>query len=1013
MDQKTAVRYKAEVVKEFREQLQVGLPVAGDEATLQTLRRQIKEGDVEVRLHTAHRLHAKLYLCHRDDTAAPRVAYIGSSNLTESGLRTQGELNVDVLDGDATSKLAGWFYDRWRDRLSIPVMPQLLEVLDESWASGILLDPYLVYLKMAYHLSKEARDGLVGYGLPASMQEELLEFQAAAVKIAAQIVTQRGGAMIGDVVGLGKTLVGTAVARLLQEENGYETLVVCPKNLTQMWEGYMHDYEVRGKVMSLSMVRKLLPEERRHRLVIIDEAHNLRNEKRLDHRALKTYISDNDSKVLLLTATPYNKDLSDLAAQLSLFLDGDTDLGIRPERAIAEVGELDFELACRGLTSTLSAFKRSDHLEDWQTLMSHYLIRRTRRFVEENYAYTDEDGRKFLSFGDGSVFYFPKRTPIPFDLQVAADDPVRPMLTDETLNAIRDLKLPRPKMGTYLKQAYEPTTPEDATLLADLREAARGNLAGFNRIMLFKRLSSSGPAFLASLRRHRLRNLVAVHALDNDLPVPVGSVSNALWPVGIDIDTDDLDDDGTLLRREGISPEVAYDRLDQARPSGVRWAPVEAFRDNFRKHLLEDADLIGQLLDRFGSWTPATDGKMNALQEVITSQHPNQKVLVFTEAADTARYVTDELRRRGVEDVELVTGNSENPTRTAHRFSPTSNRSRPKDIGGELRVVVSTDVLSEGQNLQDAHIVVNYDLPWALVKLIQRAGRVDRIGQTSPDVLLYSLMPSGRIEEEITLRGRIRERLAENAELLGSDEEFFGDEREREIIYGLYDESSNYMLAENVDDVDPVSLAYELWRHAEDHHPELAERASNLPNVVHSTRRVPKRRMRSGVLVHSQTVTGSDAFAFVGADGEQKRITAQEALTLAACDPSTPPLRRLDDHYELTAAAFDGPLRTPPGQTTGALQGIRGRVWQSLHAHMDTFADNLLFTVDDLRKAHDAINERPLRESATQTLANALKNRNPEDLAVLVVNLWRDSMLCIPPHATAEPTIICTMGFRV
>ena len=1014
MDQKTAVRHRADLVKEFREQLEVGLPVVGDETTLRTLRRQIKDGDVEIRLHTSHRLHAKLYLCHRDDTAAPRVGYVGSSNLTKSGLRTQGELNVDVLDGDATNKLSVWFNNRWEDRLSLPVTPHLVHVLDESWASGTLLHPYLVYLKMAYHLSKEAREGLISYGLPASMQKELLEFQAAAVKIAARIVTQKNGAMIGDVVGLGKTLVGTAVARLLQEENGYETLVVCPKNLTGMWEGYLHDYEVRGKVMSLSMVHKLLPEERRHRLVIIDEAHNLRNERRRDHRALKAYISDNDSKALLLTATPYNKELSDLAGQLSLFLDSDMDLGLRPERAIAEVGEVDFELACSGRTSTLGAFKRSEHLEDWQTLMSHYLIRRTRRFVEENYAETDSKGRKFLHFGDGTVFYFPKRLPVPVEREVKQNDPAWPMICDTTLNAIRDLKLPRPKMGTYLNPRHEPATPYEVKLLADLREAARGNLAGFNRIMLFKRLSSSGPAFLASLRRHRLRNLVAVHALDNNLPVPIGSVSNALWPVEIDIDGDDMDDDGALIQREGISPDLAYARLEAKKPRSVRWAPADAFVGRFRKHLLHDADLIGQLLDRFGIWTPETDGKINGLEELITRQHPNEKVLVFTEAADTANYVTEELHRRGIESVALVTGNSENPTRTARRFSPISNRSRPEELGGELRVVISTDVLSEGQNLQDAHIVVNYDLPWALVKLIQRAGRVDRIGQTSPEVVLYSLMPSNTLEGEITLRGRIRERLAENAELLGSDEQFFGDEREREIIHGLYDESSNYMLTDAVDDVDPVSMAYEIWRHAQDQHPELAQRASSLPNVVHSTRESPDRSGRSGVLVHSQTVTGSDAFAFVSPDGEQNRITAQEALTLAACDPATPPLRRLEDHYELTAAAFDGPLRTPPGQTTGALQGVRGRVWQKLHAHMDTFANNLLFTLADLRIAHDSINERPLRESATQTLAKALNERSPEDLAALVVNLWQDGMLCILPQTTTqtEPTIICAMGFR-
>ena len=399
VDNQTAERHRSDTVAEFRAQLEVGVPTAGDEAALRTLRSQIAAGDVEVRLHAAHRLHAKLYLCHRDDTAAPRVGYVGSSNLTAAGLREQGELNTDVLDGDATAKLAEWFEDRWNDRLSIPVEPAIVDIIEESWASEDQLDPYLVYLKMAYHLSKEAREGLIEYGLPASMQGKLLDFQAAAVKIAARIVMQKGGAMIGDVVGLGKTLVGTAVARLLQEEQGFETLVVCPKNLTAMWESYLHEHEVRGKVESLSMVHKTLPNARRYRLVIIDEAHNLRSDKRRDHGVLQSYIADNDSRTLLLTATPYNKALADLASQLSLFIRPDADLGLRPELAIAEIGAADFELRCNGLTSTLGAFKRSDRVGDWQALMSQYLVRRTRRSLRTTTRMTDEHGRRYLEFG--------------------------------------------------------------------------------------------------------------------------------------------------------------------------------------------------------------------------------------------------------------------------------------------------------------------------------------------------------------------------------------------------------------------------------------------------------------------------------------------------------------------------------------------------------------------------------------------------------------------------------------
>ena len=1020
-DNRTAARRRGEAVSEYRDQLQIGLPTEGDEAALRALLRQITAGDVQVRVHTAHRLHAKLYLCHRDDTAAPRVGYVGSSNLTVAGLREQGELNVDVVDGDATEKLARWFEDRWGDPFTVDAMPELAESLRESWIAEDQLDPFLVYLKTAYHLSKEAREGLIEYDLPASMQDKLLDFQAAAVKIAARIVMQKGGAMVGDVVGLGKTLVGTAVARLLQEEQGFETLVVCPKNLTDMWESYLHTYEVRGRVESLSMVHKTLPDARRYRLVIIDEAHNLRSDRRRDHGALRSYIADNDSRVLLLTATPYNKELGDLASQLSLFIRPDTDLGLRPERAIAEAGEADFELACGGLTSTLGAFKRSEHLGDWQALMSQYLVRRTRRFVEDNYATKDEQGRRYLEFGAGRRFYFPKRIAMPAERALTADDPAHAMASDDTLDSIRDLRLPRYRLGHYIDGGFEPSDPAERRLADDLVNSARGNLAGFTRVTMFKRLSSSGPAFIATLRRHRLRNLVAAHALDNSLPVPVGSVDNALWAAEADKDPEDSGEDGdaaALFDSDDDTAAAAYDKFRAKDPRAIRWAPRRMFTDDLADDLRHDAEVITDMLDRFGAWDAPRDGKVAALKSLLADRYPDAKVLIFTEAADTARYVWEELLRRGVEAVGVVTGDSENPTALAQRFSPESNRvvADGTPATDELRVLVSTDVLSEGQNLQDAHIIVNYDLPWAIVKLVQRAGRVDRIGQNSPEVLVYSLMPAESVEDEINLRGRIRERLGQNAQLLGSDETFFGDPTESQIISGVYDESSSHGLAgTGIDDVDPVSMAYEIWRHAETSHPDIAQRVKTLPNIVYSTKHTTGDAPRPGVLVHTQTVAGADAFAFVEPGGQAHRVTPQEALRLAACEPNTPSVSRLDDHHDLTAVALGGPLRAPTGRATSALQGVRRKVWRRLHDQMDSFTDNLMFTRADLEAAHDAMNERPLYESATQRLARAVRERSTDELAALVVDLHNDNRLCVPPTPDGtdnEPIIVCTMGLR-
>ena len=723
--------------------------------------------------------------------------------------------------------------------------------------------------------------------------------------------------------------------------------------------------------------------------------------------------------MLLLTATPYNKELGDLASQLSLFIRPDTDLGLRPERAIADVGEADFELACNGSTSTLGAFRRSEHLRDWQALMSQYLVRRTRRFVEDNYAETDGQGRRYLEFGTGRRFYFPKRTPMPSERTLTEDDPAHAMASDDTLDSIRDLLLPRYRLGDYISSRFEPSNPAERRLVDDLENSARGNLAGFTRVTMFKRLSSSGPAFIATLRRHRLRNLVAAHALDNGLSVPIGSVDNALWAAEADKDPEDSDEDsdGTaLFDSDDDTAASAYDKLCAKNPKAIRWAPHHMFRDDLVEDLKHDAEIITEMLDGFGTWDADRDGKAAALENLITSRYPDAKVLIFTEAADTAHYVWEELLRRGVEAVGLVTGDSDNPTALAQRFSPKSNRviTNGAPVTDELRVLVSTDVLSEGQNLQDAHIIVNYDLPWAIVKLVQRAGRVDRIGQNSPEVLVYSLMPAESVEEEINLRGRIRERLGANARLLGSDEAFFGDPTESQIISGVYDESSSHGPV-GIDDVDPVSMAYEIWRHARENHPDLAQRVAMLPNIVYSTKHTTDDSRHTGVLVHTQTAAGADAFAFVEPGGQARRVTPQEALKLAECEPDTPSVPRLADHHDLTAAALGGPLRTPTGRATGALQGVRGKVWRRLHDQMDSFTDNLLFTRAELEAAHDAMNERPLYESATQRLARAARDRSIEDLAALVADLHNDNRLCVPPTpdgADNEPTIVCTMGLR-
>ncbi|MYD87116.1 MAG: NgoFVII family restriction endonuclease, partial [Acidobacteria bacterium] len=375
VDNQTANRLKEQLAEQLSQQLTFGAPTNADEAALRHLASQLRSGKVVVKLFLKHLLHAKLYLLFREDMINPIIGYLGSSNLTFSGLEGQGELNIDVVDHDTAKKLSKWFDDRWEDRLCLDVTEELLKIIEESWARETLIPPYHLYLKMAYHLSHEARAGLTEFKIPKVFGDRLFDFQAAAVKIAAHHLNKRNGVLIGDVVGLGKTLMATAVARIMEDDFGLETLIICPKNLVPMWQEYRRDYQLRAEVMSLSRVLTELPSLRRYRLIILDESHNLRNRDGRRYRAIREYIRENESRCILLSATPYNKTYLDLSNQLRLFVEDDQDLGIRPERLIKDLGEIEFSRQHQANPLTLAHFDRSKHADDCRDLLLLYLFR--------------------------------------------------------------------------------------------------------------------------------------------------------------------------------------------------------------------------------------------------------------------------------------------------------------------------------------------------------------------------------------------------------------------------------------------------------------------------------------------------------------------------------------------------------------------------------------------------------------------------------------------------------------
>jgi hypothetical protein len=526
-----------------------------------------------------------------------------------------------------------------------------------------------------------------------------------------------------------------------------------------------------------------------------------------------------------------------------------------------------------------------------------------------------------------------------------------------------------------------------------------------------------------------------LHAVENGLPIPIGTQDAGLLDAGnYDEDVDDPNADAELFEDENgdAQPPTSLNIRDaadfQARAAEIyeqyanqfktrfKWLRPDLFIKSLSTDLQKDAESLLQVLSDAGDWNPTEDAKLEALHALLTEEHPTEKVIVFTQFADTVRYLSHELRKRGVKAIAGVTGDSEDPTSYAWRFSPVSNNKREKIMPtDELRVLVATDVLSEGQNLQDAAIIVNFDLPWAIIRLIQRAGRVDRIGQKSDTILCYSFLPADGVENVIRLRSRVRQRLRENAEVVGTDEAFFEDEKEKKKLLDLYHEKAGILDGDDDREVDLASYAYQVWKNAIDRDPSLQKAIPELPAMVYSTKQYqPKETKPPGVLVYVRTAEGNDALAWVDGDGKSVTESQFEILRAAECQPETPALQRADQHHLLVRKGVEKIVaeeKTVGGQL-GRPSGARFRTYERLKRYAET-VKGTLFDTPQLNRAIEDIYRYPLRQSATDTLNRQLRSGISDDkLADLVIALRDDDRLCIihEEDQTEEPQIICSLG---
>lgn len=1024
--------------EKFRQQLTFCTPSERVRHTLQHLKKQLESGKVCVKIYLRP-LHAKLYVAHYDHTTTPKASLMGSSNLTFAGLKSNKELDMYISDEENNEAFDRWFEGLWNDyRQCIDITKELIKVLEDSWIEEVT--PYEIYLKVAYCLSQEFREGNE-LKVPTVFEHDLLEFQKIGVGAIFHYLENHGGAMIGDVVGLGKTITACAVAKAYEENQGVRALIVCPKNLVNMWEKQVNKYDLNAKVKSVASKFDTLTMPY-YPLVIIDESHNLRNGgKRYNN--VRNLITSFDSKVLLLTATPYNKQYSDLANQLALFLDEDEDLGIRPQAYIDSLGgEAYFREKHPDIASltSLQAFRKSELPEDWINLMKIYLIRRTRTFVRQNYALTDaQNKRQYLKLPDGRISYFPDRLPRNLTFKAHEGDQFYRMYCESTIDTISSLKLPRYGLAQEQYRNKMPLDPQDVHTFERLATAGK-RLLGFCKSTFFKRMDSSGYSFLLSLYRHVLRNEIFLYALDNQLPFPIGDDSDLGSDWSIEYEDDDVDFEMLPIEDEAPLTPLAYSiplRLEDYKATAkqhyeeiciaeqtrktpkIRWIPSRYFNTKFRNALLEDSNALLQIARACGAWKVAEDEKLNALVGLLNNKK-KEKVVVFTQYADTAEYICQQLQAKGFGSVAVASGRCENPTDLAYRFSPESNQEEIKKSKNSekyaepLDILIATDVLSEGQNLQDCHIVVNFDLPWAIIRLIQRVGRVDRIGQSSANIECYSFFPSDGVENLIKLRKRLEERINTNATVIGSDEVFFeGNAQNIEDIYagknGFLDQDEGGTL-----EVDLGSQAYQIWNEAIKADPKLKNRIPNLPLQAMSGKLCEQ---ESSIVLCRQA---SGSLLLLQADKQKEAIQQLASLKLLACPKDEPALPIGEAHNQRVNQMLSYVEKQAlTNSDRFSAKSFRGRLVKKLSEYYEQTPCDLYHTEERkqaLQSAINLLNQAGLRWSADRQLRKLESSRTAgvEALVDGVLDLYEKQSLCkIGLNQEGEietrPTLICSL----
>lgn len=786
----------------------------------------LKSGKLQMRMYPNERLHAKVYIIRRENDSESSVV-TGSSNFSEAGLINNLEFNVELKDESDVKFALDKFESLWRE--SIDISQIYIETIEQRTWLRSDITPYEIYLKTLreffYQELKDDSKSFTQNYFPDDFMR--LQYQIDAVIQAHRMLETYGGVFISDVVGLGKTYICAMLAKIFLVKG--KKLIICPPVLVDYWREVMRDFDVAARVESLGKLDNILNGKDDYEYVFIDEAHRFRNSDTAGYAKLHEICYG--KKVILISATPINNYSSDIENQIYLF---------QPRHMSSIPGVRNLEAFFKRLNDGVKDLEGKEYLTQLNEnsrqirskILRHIMIRRTRSEIAKYYH--DDMTKQGLTFPEIGE---PEKIIYTFDDRINA-------IFQETLKAIKDFKYSRYKPLTYLKD-----TSRFASLLT-----SQNNMGGFMKSLLVKRLESSFHAF-----RQTLTRFIESYKRFIDM-YNTGKIF-----IGKNIDFDAIFESG--LTDDEISSLIE--------DNGGYVFEAQEFDTKFIIDLTQDLFTLERLKTLWD--TVKSDPKLEKFIEELQSNaklSPVKKI-IFTESTETAEYLEANLRK--IYDSRVISFSGKSSKTLKAQIERSFNPKLYSEDSDSFDILITTDILSEGVNLHRSNIIINYDLPWNPTRIMQRVGRINRVGTQHENIYVFNFFPTAQSAKHMPLEQRILEKLQLFNQTLGNDIKYLSD-KEEVSPKKLFDELTAKIDSDNEDSEGELKYL-EVIRSVRDNDPRLYERIINLPAMS-----------KTGKLSASIDSDSTLTFIRKGALKEfylnARQVPFSEAIKLLECEPS-------------------------------------------------------------------------------------------------------------------------------